>query len=286
MKFIDLVKEAIKENKEKEFHAGEFIIWLLEKDRIGDLRYIIETDAVKTIPLRKAYGGKNSILRLQQSDEVIQITTLMGTMGYVKEAQEIFEVLLARTPDDASALNNYGFILLNEMVIQYQTDKKYDKNKLRIAQDKISNAATIDKFLHEEPLAMPAYRNLCLFRAVEATYYEQISAYLPAFLVAWMSVEMSVYRIFYSHLKENQYSKSKIDDLLRWNIDTIAEVLYLNKCDPQFVEWKDELDALRRLRNRLMHGDDFDLSERDTKRCIDLALRLTFMKQDLDFFLT
>jgi hypothetical protein len=282
MNLKNLIIEASKENNTGKLSAQEFVNWLITKNRIGDLILLIKNDNIKDVELKKPYNGKSSIKRLENSDELVQITTFIGTLGHMKEAKEVFDAQLTLTPDDTSALNNYGFILINEMIKAYGVNKKYDQRAIQIAQSKVSKAATIDKFLHEEPLVMPAYKNLCLLRAVEATYFTQLSAYLSAFLIAWMSIEMSIYRIFYLHLKENKYSKRKIEDLQRWNIDTIIEVLYLNKCDPEFSKQKDNIDALRKLRNHLIHGDIFEVTEGEAKRCIDVALAFTQIKENPD----
>jgi len=204
----------------------------------------------------------------------------MGSMGYIKEAQEILEAVLLRKPNDTTALNNYGYVLLHEII---QSKKNYDKEKILIAQNRISKAVTIDKFLHEGFLIRPPYKNLCLSRVVEAEYYAQIKAYLPSFLMAWMSIEMSIYRIFYQHLKEKKYDEDK---LFRSSVDTIIEILYLNKCDSEFVKSRNELKSLKGLRNQLIHGNIFEVSEGDAKRCIELAYTFSLMKEEFDDFLT
>jgi hypothetical protein len=285
MHFQDLIRAAIKENKEKDFYNGYFVSWLLN-GKIGELITAIKLDPLNNIRLKKAYCGKNTIDKLENSDYITEIITLMGSMGYVEEASEIFEIILCRTPYDTAALNGYGYVLLNELLIASVQNKKYSKKKIQFAHDIISKAATVDKSLTEEPLSLPSYRNLCFFKAIEAEYYHQNNAHLAAFLIAWMSIEMSVYRLFYTHLKENKYSENKIADLLRWNIDTIIELLYMNKCDKDFVNLKNELDSLRKLRNHLIHGTVFDVSKDDAKRCIDTAEALTLIKITYDLSLT
>jgi Tfp pilus assembly protein PilF len=53
---------------------------------------------------------------LENSDDIVKIGTLMGSMGYIKEAQEILEAVLLRKPNDTTALNNYGYVLLHEII--------------------------------------------------------------------------------------------------------------------------------------------------------------------------
>lgn len=278
MKLSDLINEA---NKKEKLSSTGFANWLIDNNRVNDLIAVLKSDRVMAIELRKKYCGRQSIDRLENSEFFVNFATFFATLGHIKESEQIFNNLLALTPDDTSALNNYGFMLLNEMVKDYKTEKKYDKNKIDLAESKISKAATIDKYLHEEPLILPAYKNLSLLRAVNATYYIEEKANLPAFLLAWMSIEMTIYRIWYSHLRENHYSKEKTDELARWTVDTIIEVLFLNKCDAKFIELKAELDSLKNIRNHLLHGKTFEISEAEAKRCVDVALMLIPIKQDI-----
>jgi hypothetical protein len=285
MLFKDLWLEAVADQKTGDLTPDQFVHWLLDEKKIEGILLLIKNEELVEITLKSKYSGKATIDRLKNADEIIQLTTFIGALGHISEASEIFDAILNITPNDTSALNNYGFILLNDMVGAYEKNLMYNFDTLRKAHDKISKAASIDKYLHEEPLIFPAYKNMCLLRAVEATYFTQINAYLPAFLTAWMSIEMSTYRIFYQHLKEKKYSRGKIAELQRWNIDTIIEVLFLNNCSDQFVQQKDKLDMLRKLRNHLIHGDIFEITEGHAKTCIDVALSFIKIKNEVDKFL-
>jgi hypothetical protein len=286
MQIEDLVFEYAKANNITKPEAKLFLNWLVANKRISDFTSIIKSDSVKPIELRKEYCGKKSINRLENSDTFIDFATYLGLLGHTTESEQVFNILFTLTPEDTSALSNYGFVLLNNALKAFQTNKKYDKKTIEFAQSALSKAATIDKYLHEEPVTLPAYRNLCMLRAIDATCYFQEGTYLPAFLFAWMSIEMTTYRIFYSHLKEKEYSKGKIEELSRWNTDVIIEVLFLDRCDEKFVELKPELDALRKIRNHLIHGNIFEISENEAKRCINVALAINPIKQDLETILT
>ncbi|MCW4018675.1 MAG: hypothetical protein NWF00_08390 [Candidatus Bathyarchaeota archaeon] len=277
----DLVREAYTEVTQRPFRYGYLVSWILKKGRTSDLMSIIKTSKITRVPLKKPYRGKKAIDRLENSDDLIKIATLMGSLGYMKEAQEVFDAMLFRTPLDTTALNNYAYVLLHEII---QSKGNYDKSKILIAQNKISKAATIDKVLNENFLILSTYKNLCLSRVVEAEYYAQIKAYLPAFLVAWLSIEMSIRRIYYQHLKEKQYGKDKLFSLK--SLDLITEILYLNKCDSKFVNSKEVLESLYGLRNQLIHGTIFEVSEGQAKNCIELAYTFTLVKEEFDDFLT
>jgi hypothetical protein len=169
--------------------------------------------------------------------------------------------------------------LLDELVEAYKTNSEYDKSKIELAFAKISKAAEIDKYLHGEPLLLPAYKNLCLLRAVEATYYVKNNELFMGFILGWMSIEMTIYRIWYSHLKENSYTNGKIDELEQWNIDKIVETLYLSKCDPHFNSLKEQIEMLQGIRNKLLHGKIFEVTDGNTRQCINVALSLLPIKQ-------
>jgi tetratricopeptide (TPR) repeat protein len=282
MLFQHLYLQAKTDSKMGEITVDVFAHWLINNKKVDDIILLFENDDIIEIKLKRPFSGKATIKRLKNADEIVQLATFIGALGNLNQAKELFDAILTITPDDTSALNNYGFVLLNDMINAYEKNKKYNFEELRMAHDKISKAASIDKCLHEEPLIFPAYKNMCLLRAVEATYFAQTKAFLTAFLTAWMSIEMSTYRIFYQHLKEKNYPKGKIDELQRWNIDTIIEVLFLNNCDELFVKQKGNLDMLRKLRNHLIHGDIFEITEGHAKTCIDVALSFIKIKNEIE----
>lgn len=104
MKYSDLVLEAANEIKPEKLEADAFVNWLINNNRISDLLSIIKSDSVENIELKKEYCGKKSIDRLKNSDSFVQIATFFGATGHMKEAEEIFNNLLALTPNDTSAL--------------------------------------------------------------------------------------------------------------------------------------------------------------------------------------
>jgi len=280
MEFTDLIRAAYKEKEYAEFYDGDIATWILEKGRVNDLILIINNSELNPVTIKNANGKNKSIHRLKDSDDIISVATLIGSLGYIEEAQEIFDAIISRTPNDVTALNNYGYILLMNLI---EKEQLYDREKILIAQKVIAKAASINKNIEEKPQFQPIYKNLCFLRVVEAEYYAQNKAYLPAFLMACMSIEMSIYRIFYQHLKEKHYEKGS---LLRLNnLDNIIEILFLNKCDPELVKSKAELTALKGLRNDLIHGDVFEISKGEAKCCIDLAYAFTLIKVDYTNFL-
>jgi len=277
MKIDDLILEASKEINVKSgvMKAELFCDWLFRRGKLDSLITAIKEDTVNP----EQYETAKSIDRLQKADFYVPIATFMGLKGYMKESEEVFRTILSITPNDTSALNDYGFVILSELTRIYNSNKQWDRQRIDYAWKQISKAAVLDKEIHDEPLLLPAYKNLCFLRAVEATYYIQEKQIMTAFVMAWMSIEMTIYRIWYTHLKENTYSKGKMNSLKKWKIDTIIELLFLCKCDQEFVKLKDDLDTLKGLRNDLLHGTIFEITEGHAKRCVDVALQLIPIKQ-------
>jgi hypothetical protein len=73
-----------------------------------------------------------------------------------------------------------------------------------------------------------------------------------------------------------------MDDLMRWRTDTIAETLFLSDINDSFKKVKNDLDTLRGIRNKLLHGEIDNPTSGDVKTCIDTALTLTPILQTQD----
>jgi hypothetical protein len=110
---------------------------------------------------------------------------------------------------------------------------------------------------------------------MEAGIYLRNKETFTAFVLAWMSIEMSIYRIWYKFLKNLHSSKEKIDSLMKWRFESIAEACYLAKVDPEFMPLKPDLDTLRGIRNCLLHGDIIQVTTGHAARCIEIADKLT-----------
>jgi hypothetical protein len=97
-----------------------------------------------------------------------------------------------------------------------------------------------------------------------------------AFIMAWISIEMTIYRLWYILMIDNSCN----EDLSRWNVDTVMEVLFLSKIDETFQKLKPELDTLKSLRNNLIHGEVVEITSGQAERCIDIAWEMMPIKKD------
>ena len=281
MTMADIVQEVAKQNnlKIEQLKADHIAEWIVNKNKLDDFLFSINADALKITPLRKPYYGKPSIDRLLTADTFVGIADALARIGHLQEAEEVFKLILKRTPCDTTALNDYGVLVIDELIGEYKKGVKISKERLAVARKQIYDATIIDRHLHQDPRLLPAYKNLCLLRIVEAISYLNEKETFTAFVLSWMSIEMTLYRIWYKLSKENYEGKSKIDSLERWNIDTIIEVLYINKIDPEFCALKPELDSLKGFRNDLLHGRMLEITEGQARHSIEVAQRLIPIKQ-------
>lgn len=278
MKIEQLLLEAHKECADGSGNlTSELLIdWIIKNNRFEDVLSAIKEDGTREIELRKKYREKKITRRLQNSDTFVSIASLLVQKGHKKEADIIFTTILDLTPDDTSALNDYGFSILFELFGMYKENKKFDREKIESALKPISKAAAIDKCLFDEPHVFPAYKNLCLLRAVEAAYYLEEKHVETAFIMAWISIEMTIYRLWHILMIDNSCN----EDLSRWNVDTVMEVLFLSKFDETFQKLKPELDSLKGLRNDLIHGEVVEITNGQAERCIDIAWEMMQIKKD------
>lgn len=125
--------------------------------------------------------------------------------------------------------------------------------------------------LHKAAL-MPAYKNLSLILIWEAKIFFDKKECFPSFLMGWVSVELSLMRIWFKTLLERNYSDNKIKWLGRLDIGVIIESLYL--VDKLTDEEKTDIDTLRGRRNDIIHATGATPTEGESRRVIDLAFLL------------
>lgn len=279
MRYRDFLAEIVQEQTERglephDVTAGEIITWILDNRKLEDLISVVKDDTITEIPLRRKYKDKATLNRIQNADIIVGLANLLVERRHFAEAEEIFREILARTPYETTALNDYGLLLLkngrevNGSII-------ITKENLELAKTKIFLATEIDRCLHEDPHLMPAYKNICFTRYIEASIFLNNKEAFTAFVLAWMSIEMSIYRIWYKFLKNFPSSKEKVDSLMKWNIEPILETCYLAHVNPELSVLKTDLDTLRGIRNGLLHGNINDVTLGHAERCIKIAQRVS-----------
>jgi len=235
----------------------------------------ISRDPIKKYSLKKPWRKRQFIERIGQSDYFSVFAVQIAQRGYVEGAKAIFEEILRRTPHDTTTLNDYVVVLLNEMIDLYNRGQTIPKEELELAKQYIYLAFEIDLYLHGTRHPLPAYKNVSLLRAVEAALLSRQGDLFTAFVLAWMSIEMSIYRLWYKSV-ERKYkdSNQKMGRLLRWDVEQVMEVLYVNNIGPEYVVLKPKLDTLRGTRNDLLHGNKPKPTKGETESCINTGIEI------------
>jgi hypothetical protein len=169
-------------------------------------------------------------------------------------------------------------------------DKSANKKRLDLARKLIFKAYAFDTKVSADCYTYPAYNNSCFLRAMEAIYYNEQKDSFAAFVLGWMSIEMTLYRIWHQFLKLK--SVDGIDDLMRWNLDTIIKVLSLAEVDENLKYTKADLNNLksliigslrnlRKTRDRLLHGKIDNPTSGQSTQCVNTALKLVPLFQSV-----
>lgn len=127
MKIDDLVFEAAKDVKPEsgKMKAELFCDWLISKGKFDNFLGSIKEDAIVPVQFETA----KTIDRLKNADMYVSIASYLALKGYIKEGEEVFKTILTFTPNDTSALNDYGTAILNELLGNYKSNKHWDRQK-------------------------------------------------------------------------------------------------------------------------------------------------------------
>lgn len=189
-------------------------------------------------------------------------------LGKLEKAKVILKTMLDVGASDSSTLTNYGAVLLNKMLAIHRLDEK----NFKIAKEYTFRAFVFDvpkKKLLYKGVLMPAFKNLVLIRNIESEHFLNRKEHFTSFILGWISIEMSLLRIWSKFLEKLGYGEGKREDMIRWDIKLIMEILSMaNVIQPKI---KSILDTLRETRNRLVHGTQLDPTEGQIRSCINVG---------------
>lgn len=186
-------------------------------------------------------------------------------------AKKLFECMQSAGASDASTTTNYAAVLMNEMI----EEGKIVEKTLNQAKDLTFKALKFyvrGKGELIEGALKPPFKNLVLIRNLEAELFLRKKDFFTAYVLAWISVEMSLTRIWLQFLKNQKRGKKKRKWFADWDIAFVIEALFmLGIINP---ELKNDLDCLRQLRNDVIHGTLAYPEEGQISRCIKLGRAL------------
>ena len=180
----------------------------------------------------------------------------------------MFNNMLEAGASDSRTLNNYAISLLNPMI---DSGVVYPK-KLDIVKKFIVKAFNFDvpkrNKLIEGALA-PAFKNFILIRSIESDLFLQKGELFTSFLLGWISIEMSLIRMWLQYLRDKKFSNEKRQSLAKWDISIITEALFMVGILDQQI--KDDIDCLRGFRNDVVHGILVHPEKGQIERCMKLG---------------
>lgn len=293
MKLDEIIDRIVEEGNLPDRNKMIVVKWSIEnKIEENFLNFIsaIKEDNLQITDVQGRGEKRISVKKLEHSEFFIFLANSYAQIRLFEKALKIFEEMHRKGSNESTMLNDYGAALLNQMLV----NKSVNKGRLDLARRLIFEAYAFDKKVSADWYTYPAYKNLSFLRAMEAIYYNEQKDSFAAFVLGWMSIEMTLYRIWHQFLTLK--SASRIDELMRWNPDTIIEVLSLAEVDETLKNTKADLDKLKSLRtslrdlrvtrNRLLHGEIDNPTFGQFNLCIQTALKLVplfqSVKKDLE----
>jgi hypothetical protein len=282
MKPSEIIDRIVNEGKLEDKSIGTLTDWIVEnqgKETVSMYVSAIDEDEILDLTPEGKKRGKIFIKKLKFWNFFNGLGIKYSERGWFKESEQIFEAILKRTPNDVDSILNYGAATFNMILALYNQGKGVDKNQIEKARSLIFEAYRYDTEVHEDWRIKPAYKNLCYLRAIEAAFYYNQKELLTAFVLGWMSIELSLYRIWFQFVIKKV--TEGIDELMNWNTEHIIEALFLSDIDGTFKGIKSDLDILKGIRHKLLHGKINNPTPGNAKFCIDTALKIIPILQSL-----
>jgi len=192
-----------------------------------------------------------------------------------EKSKLLFQEMIRQGTSDPSTLNNFGVVLIQEIV----KTKKIIPDNIIEAKKAIFQAFTFDmdakltrskKFIRAALL--PAFKNLIFIRSIESELFFQQKRYFFSFILSWLSIEMSLNRIWLQYMENNGYSNAFRSELMRNDIKPIIDTLFV--LDIIDENTKNTLHRFRSTRNDILHGMQFDSTIADARNCLKMSRQL------------
>ncbi|XHH07616.1 MAG: hypothetical protein ACFCUE_08510 [Candidatus Bathyarchaeia archaeon] len=289
MKLDDAIASAVKEGKLPNNSYPTIVIWAVQNNIEENFKNFLSSISELAIVKDTASNLQNKpipVNRLDRSDFLIFLANSYSGQGMHDKAIAIFEEIKKKGSNESTMLNDFGLALLKKTLAEGTVDKaKWD-----YARKLIFEALSFDRSTTKNFYKLPAYMNLCFLRAVEAKLYLDQNDPFAAFMVGWMSIEMTLHRIWRQYLELKK--STKLDELDRWEAEKIIEMLFIGDIDDRLPKTKAHLqtlkdqknnfNTLRGVRNHLIHGDCDNPTNGEAKLCLDTALTIAPLFKVLD----
>ena len=250
------------------------------------LAAIKEENLVKVATRDRRDSKTFEISKLENSGFFIGLANTYVHSQLFDEGIQLFEEMQKKGSDESTMLNDYGGSLLFRMLSR----QSFNKSDLDLARKLIFGAYDFDKRVASNPYDYPAYKNLCFLRAVEAHFYYNQMDFFAAFVLGWMSIEMTITRIWHKFLALKAVNGKP---LRNFNIYSIIKTLNSSYIDDKLKVTKKDLEDFKKevndleylrekVRNKLLHGDMDNPSSDQALKCLKIAASLWMLFQSVD----
>jgi len=243
---------------------------------IDEILEKIKEDKLLEAMVTDLKGKKIHFRILQENKQFTAVGLQLKQAREFDEAERIFKTMLDRGETSSATRNNYGAVLLDDIFSKLREDGSVDPGRIDEARMQIFEACNFDKKVSLGWPAAPAYKNLCFLRNVEAYFRYSKGDFLGAFVLGWISIEMTLHRIWFQYLQKNSSSilneQVLCKKLMSWSVQDISEVLFKTQIIDSKV--RKSLSDLRTIRNKLVHGEINDPTKKNAEECVIVGYNL------------
>lgn len=192
-----------------------------------------------------------------------------------EKGRDVYSTLIGVGVYDSSTITNYAAVIMASMLEKHVIEES-DEPDFEYVKKLLHDAFIFDVEAKPRQKAdavlLPAYKNLIYVRNIESELYLNKELYFASFILGWISVEMSLIRIFCRIMKQQKGEKKIREKLSMLNIQTILDILYGFK-----IITKDlytEINGIIKERNKLIHGSELKPTPGLTRQVINLGRKL------------
>jgi len=258
-----------------------------KRDFFPNLQEFISGHPDSLIPLLAGGISRDKITRREQyagveyrflghGDIWNSIALTYMNKGDFQKAIDVFNYLEKAGASDSATQNNIATVILNRMISKHIIDQS-DEQDFERAKNLLYKAFMFDvKAKPRRNIAdaalFPAFKNMILVRNIESELYYNKRMYFLAFVLGWISVEMSLVRIWCQIMSNHKGERDVREKLSQLDAQTILDLLFGLNVIP--IDLYSKIKGIKDERNKLIHGTMINPTKGKTMELITLGRRL------------
>lgn len=179
----------------------------------------------------------------------------MNTRMYEK-SRELLRHKIKNKAYDSITITNCAASILNIFLSKHKIEKN-DEPDFEYAKKLLFDAFNFDvqakprKNIANAAL-LPAFKNIVLVRNIESELHYNKQEYFLSFIIGWISIEMSLVRIWCKIMSDQGGERNIREKLSKWDIQHILDALLMLKVLPKTLY--SQIKGIKEERNKLIHG--------------------------------